>query len=87
MKDIVVLSTTLESVLAVSALGPALDQLAGRGNWNVDLHDCDHVLRVTGTRDARPFIELLQEHGVGASELPDEVPGILDLLGEERKVS
>lgn len=87
MREIVVLSTTVESILAVSALGPSLDQLAGRGNWNIDLQDCDHVLRVMGASDCKPFIDLLQAHGYDASELPDEVPGIGELLSEERKVS
>lgn len=87
MKEIVVLSTSVESMLAVSALAASLDRLAGRGNWNFDLEDEDHVLRVIGAASAEPFVVLLREHGFAAAELSDEVPGLSGFLETERRVS
>lgn len=74
MNNIVVLSTTVESILAVTSLAPELDRLAGRGNWNFDLQDTDHVLRIVAARRPEPFIALLHRHGYAAADLPDQVP-------------
>ena len=87
MRNIVVLSTSVESMLAVSALAPALDQLAGRGNWNFDLQDVDRVLRVTGAPSVDPFIVLLHEAGFAATELPDSIPGLSEFCEIKRLVS
>lgn len=81
------LSTSVESMLAVSALSHSLDGLAGRGKWNFDLQDEDHVLRVIDTSAPGPFIELLREHGFAASELPDSVPGLPEFQNTQRQVS
>lgn len=74
-------------MLAVAALAPALDRLAGEGNWNFDLQDADHVLRVIGVPSPDPFLRLLHEHGFAAAELPDEVPSMSEFPAPERMVS
>lgn len=87
MRNVIVLSTSVESMLAVSALSHALDGLAGKGNWNFDLQDDDHVLRVMGTLTPVPFIELLRDHGFAAAELPDSIPGLSEFQNTQRQVS
>lgn len=87
MRNVIVLSTSVESMLTVSALSTSLDSLAGRGNWNFDLQDDDHVLRVTGNSSPAPFIALLREHGFAAAELPDSVPGLPEFQKTQRQVS
>lgn len=83
----VILSTSVESMLLVSALAPSLDQLAGRGNWNFDLEDSDHVLRVIGHASPDPVIALLRDHGFSAAELSDDIPGRTAFEEEKRRVS
>lgn len=76
MKNIWVFSTTVESPLEAARLLPGLDQLAGRGAWNIDFDDCDRVLRVVTDRGPEEFIQLLDAAGFQCAELPDEIPGV-----------
>lgn len=46
--------------------------LTAIGRWNVDLDDCDHILRVETCACAIPrIISLLALHGFSCEELPD----------------
>ena len=75
MKNIWVFSTSIESPLEAVRLLPGLDELTGRGGWNIDFDDCDRVLRVVTDHGPEEFVRLLNASGFQCAELPDEVPG------------
>jgi len=55
-------------------LSAGLNLLVGKGNWNFDLEDCDHVLRVVSESvQPQEAIELLEEAGFQCGELEDLV--------------
>lgn len=48
---ILILSTNINTVEQKRLIQPALDCLAGTGNWSIDLGDVDKVLRVVVETD------------------------------------
>ncbi len=69
--DVLVFSTSVNSQGEVNALRPLLDfMLAGHGQWNFDLEDCDRILRVESASQVRERImALLAGFGYACSEL------------------
>lgn len=60
--DILVFKTNLSSTKRVRAVEPALDQHPKIYQWNVDLHDCDKVLRVISNSIAATEVENILTH-------------------------
>ncbi|SEK78048.1 hypothetical protein [Parapedobacter koreensis] len=52
MQHILIFKTSVATGKDVSAISPVMDKLLGKGNWTVDLDDCDKVLRVCTNRNA-----------------------------------
>ncbi|MDL5047938.1 hypothetical protein QQ054_18130 [Oscillatoria amoena NRMC-F 0135] len=68
--NVLVFSTSVASPGHVQVLAPVLNSLAGRGNWNFALDDCDRILRITsGKVEPRTAISLLQQFGFDCKEL------------------
>ena len=44
--DILVFKTNVEDLIQVKKISPHLRNIDGVLKWNIDLHDCDKVLRV-----------------------------------------
>ncbi|MFL9481416.1 hypothetical protein ACI6Q2_01480 [Chitinophagaceae bacterium LWZ2-11] len=70
--DILVFKTDVTNEKAVRSLRPYLREVEGIIKWNVDLHDCDKVLRVESQNLSANAIEcLLQDAGYYCKELDD----------------
>lgn len=70
--EVLVFKTSLESTTSVASVAPVLDAVAGQGNWNVALEDCDRILRiVSASVDPGLAIFVLNELGFECSELED----------------
>lgn len=68
--QVLVFSTSVQSHQQVKALQHVLDRIAGNGNWNFALDDCDKILRVkSGQINAQTAIRILQDHGYECMEL------------------
>lgn len=75
MTEILVFRTSIESREEVLHLAPLLNAVAGLGNWNFALEDCDRILRVrSSSTNARQIIRLLTGQGFTCQELEDVVP-------------
>ncbi|AWW32670.1 hypothetical protein DN752_22390 [Echinicola strongylocentroti] len=70
---ILVFKTSLGNESEVEKIAPALDDFLGKsGSWNVDLEDCDNILRVVTDRFEVKEIELvLSSKGHFCKELDD----------------
>ncbi|MEO7987983.1 MAG: hypothetical protein ABI663_00475 [Chryseolinea sp.] len=70
--EVLVFKTSVESKEGVLRLKPSLDALAGNGQWNFALDDCDKILRIK-SQGIHPAMaqKLLQESGFSCSELED----------------
>jgi hypothetical protein len=67
-----VFTTSVRSKDEVSLLEEALNCLAGAGQWNFDLDDCDRILRVvSGDINPMTIVHLLRHQGFECRELPD----------------
>jgi len=64
-----VYSTSVENQFQISRLLLPLNELVGEGNWNFDLADVDHILRIKAVVSGERVIELLQNHGFLCIEL------------------
>lgn len=72
--NVLVFATSVQSDEEAKALAPHIDQLAGPGNWNFALDDCDKILRiVTSTLQPKETILLLMQLGYHCEELSDEI--------------
>ncbi len=72
--EVLVFATSVQSMKEVEEFAPMLDSLAGKGNWNFALDDCDKILRiVSGTLKPKTAIDLLEHLGYHCSELGDEI--------------
>ncbi len=68
--EILVFKTNLTSKFRVRQVGPVLDFHPNIHQWNVDLHDCDKVLRVVAASIAPAEVEnLLSTAGYYCEEL------------------
>lgn len=70
--DILVFKTNLTKPALVNRIQPVMHKIPGIKRWNVDLQDCDHVLRIEGKEiSARTIETVLQEAGIFCEELQD----------------
>ncbi|MEO6721726.1 MAG: hypothetical protein ABIN67_15260 [Ferruginibacter sp.] len=68
--DILVFKTNLNDVNRIQDIGNALDVHPHIEKWNVDLHDCDNILRVVANNIAGSEVEnLLLNAGYYCEEL------------------
>ena len=73
---VLVFKTSVQNREDVVLLAPALDVLAGKGQWNFALDDCDRILRIVSqTIGPEIAIQMLAYHGFDCEELEDIVPG------------
>ncbi len=68
--EVLVFATSVASTQEVKTLAPVINKLAGKGNWNFALDDCDHILRIAAERvEPTRAISLLKQHGFDCKEL------------------
>ena len=68
--NVLVFKTSVQDSLIVNVLKPSLDSLAGKGQWNFDLNDCDKILRIASTTvKPEAAIHLMGRFGVQCAEL------------------
>jgi hypothetical protein len=68
--EILVFATSVASSQEVKALAPVINKLAGKGNWNFALDDCDRILRIASEKvEPTRAINLLRQHGFDCKEL------------------
>lgn len=68
--EVIVLATTVQSPVQVIWLTPVLNAMAGKGNWNFALDDCDRILRIASDR-VKPAdaVQVLGAWGIQCKEL------------------
>lgn len=70
--EVLVFKTDLDTPERISGIKGLLDTTHGICKWNVDIHDCDNVLRVeTLGVSPRRIESVLREAGYYCMELPD----------------
>lgn len=70
--EVLVFSTSVQSMEQVRTLKPKIDLLAGKGRWNFALDDIDKVLRIVSDGiEPQLAIHLLNQHGFECRELKD----------------
>ncbi|MBU3820575.1 hypothetical protein KO566_00760 [Flavobacteriaceae bacterium XHP0103] len=71
MTTVLVFKTSIERKRDINILKPFLNQLLLKnGYWNVDLEDCDNILRVETNRvNAETVSQLLNKRGFYCEEL------------------
>jgi hypothetical protein len=70
--SVLVFRTDLHSSERVSDIKPLLENTNGVCRWNVDMHDCDNVLRIEALALSPRTIEtIVQQAGYFCEELPD----------------
>ena len=68
--DILVFVTNVADVRAVRRVQPLLTAVPAIADWNFDLDDCDHILRIVSNNlPARDVESLLQTAGFDCREL------------------
>lgn len=48
--EVLVFSTSVQSMDQVKTLAPEINSLAGKGHWNFALDDCDKILRIVSDK-------------------------------------
>jgi hypothetical protein len=70
--SVLVFRTDLHSRERVDDIGPLLENTDGICRWNVDMHDCDNVLRIEALDLSPRTVEaVVQQAGYFCQELPD----------------
>lgn len=70
--DILIFKTNLHNPELVNQARPVLQNLPGIHRWNVDMHDCDNILRIEAQQlSARAVESRLQDAGYYCEELLD----------------
>ncbi len=70
--DILIFKTNLENPELINRAGPLLQNIRGIKRWNVDMQDCDNVLRIESTElSPRSVEDILQNAGYYCEELQD----------------
>lgn len=70
--DILVFKTNLDNPELVNRVTPVIQTMPGVQKWNVDMHDCDNVLRIEATELSPRSVEMvLQNAGYFCEELED----------------
>jgi hypothetical protein len=68
--DILVFVTNVPDKMAVSKVKPLLTAIPAIADWNFDLDDCDHILRIVANDlNPRKVENLLQTAGFDCCEL------------------
>ena len=70
--NVLIFKTSVETSDQIQYLFPKLNALAGQGQWNFDLSDCDRILRIISSEiEANDASLLLRNFGFSCSELED----------------
>lgn len=70
--DILIFKTNLLNTAMVDRAKPLLQNISGIQRWNVDIHDCDKILRIeANSLSARQVENILQNAGYYCEELQD----------------
>lgn len=70
--NVLVFRTDLYNRERIADISPVLESTDGICRWNVDMHDCDNVLRIEALALSPRAIEsLVQQAGYFCEELPD----------------
>jgi hypothetical protein len=70
--EILVFKTNLDNPELVNRVKPVLQTMPGVQKWNVDMHDCDNVLRIEAVELSPRSVEMiLQNAGYYCEELED----------------
>jgi len=68
--DILVFSTSVSDRRQINEVSPLLTAIKAIKDWNFDLEDCDHVLRVVANNISPRYIEsVIQTAGFNCVEL------------------
>ena len=70
--DILIFKTDLDNRERITQVQPIIQNINGIKRWNVDMHDCDNVLRIEATKLSPRSVEtILQNAGYYCEELQD----------------
>lgn len=70
--DILIFKTNLHNPALVNRIQPVIQNLPGIKRWNVDIQDCDNVLRIEAIQLSPRSVEaVLQNAGYYCEELQD----------------
>jgi hypothetical protein len=70
--DILIFKTNLNKPEHLNRVQPVLQNIPGIKRWNVDMQDCDNVLRIEATELSPRSVEaVLQNAGYYCEELQD----------------
>ena len=70
--EILVFKTDIRDRRRVTEVEQHIENIEGVIKWNVDLHDCDHILRIEADKLSPRIIEQeLQQAGYYCEELED----------------
>lgn len=70
--DILIFKTNLRNPELINRAQPLLQNIQGIKRWNVDMQDCDNVLRIESTELSPRAVEnILQNAGYYCEELQD----------------
>ena len=70
--EILIFKTNLDNPELVNRVRPVLETMPGIRKWNVDIQDCDNVLRIEATElSSRSVEKILQNAGYYCEELQD----------------
>ncbi len=70
--NVLVFKTNIDTNKQVKYLSPHLKLLNGIINWNIDLHDCDRVLRIEAEQlQPQTVVNVLNNAGYYCAELED----------------
>ena len=70
--DILIFKTNLNNPELINQVQPFIQNMQGIQRWNVDMHDCDNVLRIEAIQLSPRSVEIvLQNAGYYCEELQD----------------
>lgn len=70
--DILIFKTNLSHRVHINKVQPHIQQIQGIKRWNVDVQDCDHVLRIEAQEvSPRSIEQVLQSAGYYCEEMLD----------------
>ena len=70
--DILIFKTNLDNPFIVNRVQPVIQNIPGIRRWNVDIQDCDNVLRIEANKLSPRSVEaVLQNAGYYCEELQD----------------
>jgi len=70
--NILIFKTNLHNPELVNRVKPVIQNMPGIQKWNVDIQDCDNVLRIEASELSAHMVEMvLQDAGYYCEELQD----------------